>query len=184
MVRTGMLPIFSRLPFSWRGVGALVVGVLLARWTWILFAPHSLVVLPPKPDVDGSVTNSLFGIAAVSSVAAVNNDAALGNVHLVGVFSGKKGFAVLKIDDKTQRGVALGEDVIKGAKLVEVAVDHVLIEYNGMRQRVNLEIKSAINKENDSLDHASVIPGVKEAVAGWSQAQQELQKKQELPNAH
>lgn len=184
MVRTSILPIFSRLPFSWRGVGALVVGVLLARWTWILFAPHSLVVLPPKPEMDGAATNMLFGIAAASSVAVPGGDAVLGTVHLIGVFSGKKGFAVLKINDKTQRGVALGEDVIKGAKLVEVAVDHVLIEYNGLRQRVNLETKSANNKESVSLEQPSAISGVKQAVAGWSQAQQEMQKKQELPNAH
>jgi len=28
-------------PFSWRALSALVLGVLLAKWIWILFAPQA-----------------------------------------------------------------------------------------------------------------------------------------------
>jgi hypothetical protein len=178
IVGSSMSAVFSRLPLSWRGVGALIMGVLLARWTWILFTPDTLAVLPPKPDNTGNVAETLFG----SSGGAATSDAELGNVHLVGVFSGKHGFAVLKTDEKTQRGVALGEDVIKGTKLVEVDVDHVVLEHNGVRQRVNLDNKSAdknIVSKDRSIPPPQSIPSAEEAAISWKQAHQEMQKRVE-----
>ena len=183
MVGTGISTVFSRIPISWRGVGAIILGVLLAKWTWILFAPHALTILPPKPDTAENISDALFGIGSISGVAAANVDAVLGNVHLVGVFTGKRGFAVLKLDEKTQRGVAVGEDVVKGTKLVTVNADHVVLEHNGIRQRVNLE-KESTNNKGLALEHASSNPGVGQAIAGWNQANQEMQKKQKSFNLH
>ena len=183
MLGTRLLMVFSRLAFSWRGVGALVVGVLLARWTWILFAPHTLATLPTKSDADGKASDAIFGLSAAPDTVTKNADAVLGNVHLVGVFTGKQGFAVLKLDEKTQRGVALGEDIVKGTKLVEVEVDHVIIEHNGIRQRVSLESKSTNNK-GIVPESAASVSGVKQAVDTWNLAQQEMHKKQESPHVH
>jgi hypothetical protein len=98
------------------------------------------------------------------------------------VFTGSHAFAVFKIDDKTQHGVALGEDIINGTKLIEVGADFAVLQHNGLSQRVNLENKSN-NKANVALDHPSSVSGVEQAVAGWNQANQDM-KKQKLPNAH
>ncbi len=177
--------VFSRLPLSWYAIGAVVVGVLLARWTWILFAPHTLAVLPPKPEIAVEASAALFGVAATSGAAAATVGATVTNVHLLGVFSGKQGFAVFKLDEKSQHGVALGEEVSPGNKLVEVADDHVLIEHNGARQRVNLENKFADSKglvvEPAAL---SATPNAERAVAEWNKARQEMQKKREQSDVH
>jgi general secretion pathway protein C len=176
IVSTSVLTVFSRVALPWRGIGALIIGVLLARWTWILFAPQTLAVIPTKSDVPGKAPDAIFGISVAPGAATKNADAVLGSVHLVGVFSGTHGFAVLKLDEKIQRGVALGEDVVKGTKLVAVAADHVVLERNGIRQQVNLESKSTNNK-GIVLESAASVSGVKQAVDGWSQAQQEMHKK-------
>lgn len=86
----------------------------------------------------------LFGVAAstVSPAAGL----ALPDVRLIGVFSprvGQPGFAVLKLNDKQQVGVAVGEGVAPGTKLMEVHPDYVLLERAGVQQRVDLEGKSA-----------------------------------------
>ena len=168
--------VLLRLPFSWRGVGALVIGISLARWTWVFFSPQTLSVFPPKSDVGGKESERLFGTAAASGVATASVDAVLGNVHLVGIFTGKNAFAILKMDEKTQLGVALGDDIIKGTKLVEVNADHVVLEHNGLRQNLYLESKTAKNNDNTALGQSSSTAGVDQAVAGWNQAHQAMQK--------
>lgn len=123
----------------WRGLGAVVLGVMLARWSWVLFAPHATatIVVPDR----GVATEAaqLFGVvvAAPPPVEVV----ALPNVQLIGVFAagvGKPSFAVLRLDGK-QVGVAVGENVAPGNKLLEVHADYVLLEHAGGQQRVNLE---------------------------------------------
>ena len=171
-----VLAVFSRLPLTWRGVGALVIGISLARWTWILFAPQTLSVFPPKSNIGVKESEKIFGTAAASNVPTNNTDAGLGNVHLVGVFTGKQAFAVFKTDEKTQRGFALGEDVVKGTKLTAVEADHVVLEHNGMRQQLFLENKSGKNKDTLALDQHSSTVGVDQAVSGWNQAQQAMKK--------
>jgi hypothetical protein len=87
----------------------------------------------------------LFGVA-VSKVVTTEG-MALPRVRLVGVFAARKGqpgFAVLKLDDKKQLGVGVGEQVVPGTKLFEVHADYVLLERSGIQQRVNLEVKAPV----------------------------------------
>ena len=130
------------LPLSWSGLGALVLGVMLARWSWVLLAPHAAAtaVVPESGAAVEAV--QLFG-AAVSSVS-LTEVVALPNVRLMGVFAaetGRAAFAVLKLDDNRQLGIAVGESMASGAKLLEVHPDYVLLEHVGVQQRVNLERK-------------------------------------------
>lgn len=135
--------ILTHLPvLFWRILGALVLGVMLARYSWILFAPQATPM--PAAAQHGYVAEAgrLFGLA-VSGIALAEG-VALPNVRLVGVFAasaGKPGFAVLKLDDKHQVGVALGESVAPGTKLLAVHADYVLLERAGVQQKVNLEGK-------------------------------------------
>jgi hypothetical protein len=176
-VGAGVPTVFSRLPFLWYGLGALIVGLLLARWTWLLFAPHTLSTLPPKPETAGETAATLFGVAAASGVAETTASV-MPNVRLVGVFTGKQAFAVLRLDEKKQLGVALGEEVSKGVKLVEVAADHVLLELNGVRQRVNLENKFADSKGivvAPPSPTSFAPPNAEQAMAEWNQARHAMQ---------
>jgi len=146
----------SSSPLIWRVLGALVLGVLLARWSWVLFAPHSTAIaVVPERGVTADA-GRLFGTAV--SVVSPSEGIALPNVHLTGVFAaraGQSGFAVLKLDDKRQVGVAVGESVVPGTKLLEVHLDYVLLERAGMRQRVDLDGKAA------GADGVLIVPAVR-----------------------
>jgi hypothetical protein len=129
--------IFARRSVLWRVSGALVLGVLLARWSWILFAPHSVAVPVASPQEPAMETGQLFG---ATEAQAATHDGWV-NATLVGVFapsSNTPGFAVLMLDGKDQLGLALGESTPSGAKLVEIHPDHVVLERAGARQRVAL----------------------------------------------
>jgi type II secretory pathway component PulC len=147
-------------PFMWRVLAVLVIGALLAHWTWVVFAPRSAQVLPAMLPASGFQAEHLFGITAVSSVAV---QAALPNVRLVGVFAGVPGFAIMELDGKRQVGLATGHEIVSGAKLVEVAIDHVVIERNGVRQQIRLAEKESVINSLDSM--AQAIPLTEAAVA-------------------
>lgn len=132
----------------WRVLAVLVIVPMLAHWTWVLFAPSSGSILPVSQPVSDLQTGQLFGIAPVSAVAGV-----MPNVRLVGVFAGKPGFAVLELDGRRQLGVATGREILAGVKLIEVAMDHVVIERGGVRQLITLS-----GKESGSLATALVPP--------------------------
>ncbi|MDO8349946.1 MAG: type II secretion system protein N [Gallionella sp.] len=131
------------IAFIWRVLAVLVMGAMLANWTWVIFAPRGKAVLPAMQTDAVFSAEHLFGIAAVSSVTA---QSALPNVRLVGVFAGTPGFAILELNGKHQLGLAVGQDVVAGAKLVEVAIDHVVIERSGVRQQIAFEGKTTAIK--------------------------------------
>lgn len=139
--KDGMLP-----PLLWRLLGALVVGALLAKWAWLLFAPRTLSISPAPEQGAVPEAGKLFGTAAAvvapTPVSRGMETTVLLNVRLVGVFaaeSGHSGFAVLKLDDKHQVGVAAGQEVQPGIRLHAIHPGYVLLERNGVQQRVNLE---------------------------------------------
>ncbi len=134
----------------WKVTGALLLGVLLARWSWILFAPHATATASISGQVVSVEAARLFGVAVVAAPAASAIEvAALPNVQLAGLFAanaGKTSFAVLIVDGK-QLGVALGDEVSNGLKLVEVHADHVILERAGVQHRVNLDTETAAAKQ-------------------------------------
>jgi type II secretory pathway component PulC len=156
MVSLSRLSIFW--PFTWRSLNALILGVLLAKWFWILFAPHATFTAAVPEHAAGLEAGQLFGVAVASGPAT--QGVALPNAQLIGVFAasaGKPGFAIIKLDDKRQVGVSEGEEVASGTKLLAVHADHVLLEHGGVQQRVNLENKYAasFNKDGGSASAAA-----------------------------
>ena len=138
-LREGGVVILARSPLSWPGLGALLMGILLARWAWIFFAPQAIAISVIPEQGAALEAGRLFGRAASGVTSA--EGMALSNVQLVGVFAanpGKPGFAILRLDDKRQVGVAVGGVVVPGTKLFEVHADHVVLESGGIRQRVSL----------------------------------------------
>ncbi|MDO8413981.1 MAG: type II secretion system protein N [Gallionellaceae bacterium] len=150
-LRAGWVPV----PVFWRGLGAVVLGIVLAQWTWILFAPHPTIVAATPHRGIAEETAHIFG--QVISGASVATTMALPNVQLVGVFAGsvgQPGFAILKLDDKRQIGVAVGEEVAPGTTLREVHPDFVLLERAGVQQQVNMDQKAS------NISVASAVPVV------------------------
>jgi hypothetical protein len=135
----GVVDISARSQFMWRVLAVLVIGAMLAHWTWVLFAPHTASVLPAAFPSPGIQAERLFGSAAASGVTV---QAVMPDVRLVGVFAGVPGFAVLELDGKRQMGLATGREIVSGVKLVAVAIDHVVIERNGVRQQIPLAGKT------------------------------------------
>jgi hypothetical protein len=130
----------------WQILAVVVIGAMLAHWTWALFAPRGDSVMPAiEPDA-AIQAEHLFGIAVAPVASNVPLQAALPNVKLLGVFSGKPGFAILELDGKSQKWLATGSEIVPGAKLVEVATDHVVIARGAVRQEVLLEGRATAAK--------------------------------------
>lgn len=166
-ITEGVLTSLSRLsiylPLSWRGLGALILGVLLAKWWWVLFAPHATYTAAIPARASAAEAGRLFGVTVAND--ASTQGVALPNVQLLGIFAasaGKKGFAILMLDDKRQKGVAEGEEVATGTRLVAVHDDHVLLERAGVQQRVNLETKDAGSRYTGNPPGVT-IPGINPA---------------------
>jgi hypothetical protein len=136
----------------WRILAVLVIATLLVHWFWVLFAPRSISVLPAGYAPSNSHAEQLFGSAP--SVSTTVAPVAMPNVRLIGVFAGAHGFAVFELDGKRQLGLAIGHEIVSGAKLLEVAKDHVVIERAGVRQQIQLvrgEFKNIELKQNIAL---------------------------------
>jgi general secretion pathway protein C len=137
------------LPLLWGVLGALVLGALLAKWAWVLFAPRATAVAVAPEHGAATEAGRLFGVAIIAASAVSASEAATWpNVRLVGVFAGRagrSGFAVLKLDDKRQAGVAVGGSVLPGVRLAEVHPGYVLLERGGVQRRVNLEEKHKLS---------------------------------------
>lgn len=131
----------------WPALAAVVLGVVLARWVWIFLAPAGMAVLPPAEIGTSEDAEKIFGVA--TSAAAGIGTVILPGARLVGVFApasstgkvskNKTGFAVLQLDEKRQSGVALGDEVVPGVKLIEIHADRVLLERDGITQLITLE---------------------------------------------
>lgn len=172
MSGTTRLIMFSKHSMPWKGIGVLLFAILSAKWTWVFLAPPPLVALPPKPDIVSSNSATLFGVA---TTAAPTN--ALANVQLKGLFSGEKGFAIFKIDGNRQLGVALGEEISKGNKLVEIGTDYVVIENNRMQVRIILENNKVVTPAQSAEVKSPITatPQAAQAIAEWNHAQQQIQ---------
>lgn len=146
------------LPLLWPVLGALVLGALLARWAWVLFAPHTLSVAATPEYSATAESGKLFGVApppaAATPAPRLTGSSILPNARLAGVFAattGRSGFAVLKLEGNRQIGVAAGQEVQPGVRLLEIHPDYVLLGQNGMQQRVILEENRGILNKSEAV---------------------------------
>jgi hypothetical protein len=130
----------SLLSWVWYALGAIVLGVLLAKWSWTLLKSPATAAAVVPGHGDAAASGRLFGAVSAGSPAAATA-AALPDVKLVGVFapnSGHSGFAVLKLDEKRQVGAVVGASVAPAVRLLEVHADHVVLDSAGVRQKVEM----------------------------------------------
>jgi general secretion pathway protein C len=111
-----------------------LLGVVLAYWSWVWLAPAAAARAPAAPYIASTATSAdgLFGSARQGSGAAAS-----GSIRLLGVAAASvegRGRAVLRLDGKKTVSVLQGEEIEPGLRLVEVHVDHVVVERNGARE--------------------------------------------------
>ena len=111
-----------------------LLGVVLAYWSWVWLAPAAAARAPAAADASGSASSApgLFGSAKQGSGAA-----AAGSIRLMGVVAAsgtRRGHAVLRLDAKKTVAVLQGEEVEPGLRLVEIHVDHIVLERDGARE--------------------------------------------------
>lgn len=119
---------------NWPLWGGLLAMLLLAKHAWVLFAPAEHAI-PATTNATGSAqTEQLFGVVSTAA-----SSASLNGIRPIGIFAHRDaGFAVLQTE-RGQVGVALGKEVMPGIVLAETHADHVILERNGVRHRVDLD---------------------------------------------
>jgi hypothetical protein len=118
---------------NWPLWGGLLAALLLAKHVWILFAPAEHAVPGTTVAAQSAQPEQLFGTVSTST-----SSASLNGIRPIGIFASKKnGFAVL-MTESGQLGVGLGGEVAPGVRLVETQPEYVILERNGVRQRVDL----------------------------------------------
>jgi general secretion pathway protein C len=123
----------ARLWMNWPLWGGLLATLLLAKHAWVLFAPAERAIPGGVASTGSAQTAQLFG-----EVSTANSTASLDGIRPIGIFAhSTRGFAVM-LTGSGQVGVGLGEQVAPGIRLVETHADHVVLERNGVRQRVEL----------------------------------------------
>jgi len=118
---------------NWPLWGGLLAMLLLAKHVWVLFAPAEHAVPGTAAATQSAQTEQLFGTVSTATASA-----SLSGIRPIGIFASRKhGFAVLQTETG-QVGVGLGGQVAPGVVLVETHSDYVMLERNGVRQRVDL----------------------------------------------
>jgi hypothetical protein len=123
----------ARLWMNWPLWGGLLATLLLAKHFWVLFAPTEHAVPGTAVAAQSAQTEQLFG-----TVITTTSSAPLDGISPIGIFASRKnGFAVM-MTATGQVGVGLGGEVAPGVRLVETQADYVILERNGVKQRVDL----------------------------------------------
>jgi general secretion pathway protein C len=118
---------------NWPLWGGLLAMLLLAKHAWVLFAPAEHAVPGTTVAAQSAQAEQLFGTVTTTTASA-----SLNGIRPIGIFaSSKNGFAVM-MTETGQLGVGLGGQVAPGVRLVETHADYVILERNGVQQRVDL----------------------------------------------
>lgn len=174
-----------RLWMNWPLWGGLLATLLLAQHAWVLFAPAERALPGDTAIPLSNRTGQLFGTAGATGTATSSLD----GIRPVGIFAhSTRGFAVMQTPSG-QRGTGLGSEVAPGIRLVETHADHVILERNGVRQRVDLSAASAT--EGITLAAPSVITppenpliNANEPLLDRLAPEQQIMMKQMLQNNH
>jgi general secretion pathway protein C len=123
----------ARLWLNWPLWGGLLATLLLAKHAWVLFAPSEHAVPSTAIAAQPVQAGQLFG-----TVSAATSTASLNGIRPIGIFASRKdGFAVMQTENG-QVGVGVGGQVVPGIRLVETHPRYVILERNGIQQRVDL----------------------------------------------
>lgn len=114
----------------------ILLGLVLAYWTWIWFAPSAepRAEPAPAPGISLASARTLFGAAPPRQAASVPAGIAIKLLGVAAATGNRNGYAVVQFDAKQILAVEEGEDIAPGIRLAEVHSDHVILERGGVRE--------------------------------------------------
>ena len=117
-----------------------LLGLVLAYWTWVWFAPRAEPRLEAAAVPGGSVASAgaIFGSMPREQTTAAPTGVAMRLLGVVAASGGQRGHAVVQIDGKQIQAVHEGEEVAPGIRLAEVHPEHVILERAGVRESLAL----------------------------------------------
>lgn len=115
-----------------------------AYWTWQWLTPRSAPRAPAVPVEIRHVTSAagLFGTALLETGSAASAGIEIRLLGVMAATAGKNGYAVLRIEPRQIITVREGRDIVPGIQLAEVAIDHVILQRDGIRQTLSWPITS------------------------------------------
>lgn len=116
---------------------AVLLGVVLAYWTWVWFAPRTQPRAEPAAVKSGSVATAgaIFGVAQRKQEAsAPATGIAIRLLGVVAAAGDRDGYAVVQLEAKEIVAVPEGEEVAPGIRIAEVHPDHVILDRGGARE--------------------------------------------------
>jgi type II secretory pathway component PulC len=140
-----LLVVTLTIALAWRAGG----------WAWYFGAPRPNPVIP---DLRGLVSIAnverfpWFGAVAPTAVTAPTS-----NIRLIGLFAGgKRPMALLVIGTQNPIAATAGETISPGLQLMTVAEDHVMLQRNGVSEKILLAAPTAgIPRETQSKEKQS-----------------------------
>ena len=125
-----------------------LLGVVLAYWTWVWFAPRpeprAQTALPTGGRVEAAY--GLFGNAQRDRNGAAPTGIAIKLLGVVAASGSQPGYALLRLDTKQTVAVREGGEIEPGVRLAEVHADHIVLERSGVRETLTWpkQSKSAV----------------------------------------
>lgn len=137
LVQTALVPLLTL-------AAAALLGAVLAYWTWAWFAPRAEPRLEATAQT-GSVASAsaIFGKVPRKQAAAAPTGIAIKLFGIVAASEGRRGYAVVQLEAKQILAVHEGEDIAPGVRLAEVRRDHLILERNGVREKLAWPERSA-----------------------------------------
>jgi hypothetical protein len=165
----------ARLWMNWPLWGGLLAMLLLAKHAWVLFAPAEHAVPGTTVATQSAQAEQLFGV-----VSTTTSTASLNGIRPIGIFASRKnGFAVLQTETG-QVGVGLGGQVVPGVRLVETQPEYVILERNGVQQRVDLSKAPAASGGITPARNAAPVRGMTVPPAGGQLLDQLTPEQQQI----
>ena len=114
----------------------LLLGVVLAYWTWVGFAPRAESRLRPAAESAGHavMARALFGGSPHDGAATAVAGSSIKLLGIAAASGGRPGYAVVQLEARHSATVREGNDIAPGIRLAEVRPDHVVLERNGTRE--------------------------------------------------
>lgn len=115
-----------------------LLGIIGAYWTWLWFGPQAQPRSPVQMEADRqlSFAFNLFGTRAEESVASAVSSNSIRLLGVVAATEGREAYAVVMLDSKEIIAARKGDELAPGATLAEVAVDHIVLDRNGLRESI------------------------------------------------
>lgn len=110
-----------------------------AYWTWQWLAPRSALRAPAAPGEIRHVKSAadLFGRARQETGRAALAGIEIRLLGVMAATAGSNGYAVLRIEPRQIITVREGRDIVPGIQLAGVAIDHVILDRDGIRQTLS-----------------------------------------------